>query len=112
MSANFMTTARELASEVRASEQDLDRVLARKAHLVARLLESRCDHGIPALKARVAVEKAFEALAHGAQARGSLLDMHADLASLNVRELAVGDLSECPEPWGKAELTVVASQAA
>lgn len=35
--------------------------------------------------------------------------MHEELARLDLRELVVGDLTECPEKWAFSGLSVVAS---
>jgi hypothetical protein len=51
-------------------------------------------------------------MTHTARARELLLDAHEELAQLNVRELAAGDLSECPDDWRAAgTLTIVGGEA-
>lgn len=114
MRRQIFVAARQIAEDVRASENDFDLALAGNARLVARLLDARREAGLPARTGRTALDRALQAIAHGAQARASLLAMHDELADLNVRELAVGDLTECPEDWatGLSLVQPVSHQAA
>ena len=112
MHREIFATARQIAGDVRLSENDLDVVLAGNARLIARLLDARREAGLPARTGRAAVDRAIEAMSHAAEARTSLLEMHEELARLDLRELAVGDLTECPEHFSTGHLRAVPSQAA
>lgn len=106
----LIASARRIAGELKASENDSDAALAGNARLVASLLDARREGGLPARTGRAALGRAVEAIAHAAKAREMLLDAHDELAQLDLRELAAGDLSECPEDWfTSAQLTVVES---
>jgi len=106
----LIASARRIAGELKASETDCDAALATNARLVASLLEARRDAGLPVRTGRAALGRAVEAIAHAAKAREMLLDAHEELAQLDMRELAAGDLSECPEDWfASAKLSVVES---
>jgi hypothetical protein len=104
MSRDILRGAREISSEVRSSEDGFDLALASNARLVARLLDVRREAGLPARTGRSALNRALEAMNHGAKARETLLDMHEELASINIRELATGDLLECPDVKGQLAL--------
>jgi len=105
MRNELLASARRIASELRTSENDSDLALATNARLVATLADARREAGLPGLTGREALERAVEAVACAAEARGKLLDAHAALAELNLRELATGDLSSCPKLSGA--LTIV-----
>ena len=112
MSRVILSAARQISGEVRSSEDGFDLALANNARLVASLLDARREAGLPASVGRDALNRALEAISYGAKARESLLDMHRELAGLNLRELATGDLSECPEDWfGTVGLSVVPAAA-
>jgi hypothetical protein len=104
MRSEILVTARRIAGELRSSENDCDLALATNARLVASLLDARRQAGLPAVTGREALERALEAVVCAGQARGKLLDAHAALAELNLRELATGDLSECPKLTGGLSL--------
>lgn len=105
MRHQLLMDARQIAGVVRASEDNYDVALANNARLVAGILETRVKNRLPAKTAREAIERAIEAMSHGAKARQMLLASHAELAQINLRELAVGDDDDCPplEPKGFAE---------
>ena len=103
--SRLIAVAREIRDDVRSSEDGFDLALASSAKLVAKLLDARREAGVPARIGRSAVNRALEAVAYGAKARETLLDMHEELAQLNLRELATGDLSDCPPLEG--QLSVV-----
>ena len=107
MPREVIASARQLAGELRNSENDHDAALASSARLLASLLDARREAGLPARTGRKALERGFEALSYGVKAREMLLGMHEELASLDLRELATGDLSECPEDWAMGKLSVV-----
>lgn len=109
MRHQLIASARRIAGELRTSENDCDAALANNARLVASLLDARRAAGLPARTGREALGRAVEAIAHAAKAREMLLDAHEELAQLDVRELAAGDLSECPEDWLAAPLGLVES---
>ena len=109
MRREIIASARQLAGELRTSENDYDLALANSARLVANMLDARRTAGLPARTGREAVERGFQALNYGAKAREELLGMHEELARLDMRELATGDLSECPEDWAMGRLSVVPS---
>jgi hypothetical protein len=113
MSNQLIVHARHIRSDIRRSEDGFDLALANSARLVAKLLDTRREAGLPAMTARGTLGKALEAISMGAMAREKLLDVHEELAQLNIR--AIGDLSECPEEWltsASSSLTVVDSEAA
>lgn len=108
MSRPIVSAARQISGEVRSSEDGFDLALANNARLVASLLDARREAGLPASVGRSALNRALEAISHGAKAREALLDMHQELSRLNLRELATGDLLECPEEgFASAKLSVV-----
>jgi hypothetical protein len=110
MRRELIASARHIAGELKTSENDFDIALANNARLVATMLDARRAAGLPARTGRAALERAVEAITHAAKARDMLLDAHQELAGLNLRELAAGDMSECPEDWGLiGKLTVVES---
>lgn len=102
MRHQIIASARQIAGELKASENDCDTALAAKARLVATMLDARRDAGLPAQTCRKVLESVVEAVTFATRARGALLDAHGELAQLNLRELATGDLSECPEDWRKS----------
>jgi hypothetical protein len=108
MRRDLIAAARQIAGEVRASENQYDLALANNARLVAGLLEARVKAGLPAKIGGGALEQAIGAISHGAKARQMVLEAHEELARLNLRELAVGDVVECPEKWASLEPNVVA----
>ncbi|MDP9413600.1 MAG: hypothetical protein M3Q08_05805 [Pseudomonadota bacterium] len=110
MRNHIIAAARQIRGDVRTTENDYDVALANNARLIAALLDARVKAGLPARTGREAVEHAIEAITHAAKARQLMLQAHEELARLNLRELAVGDLTECPEDWGFGGLTVVASE--
>ena len=110
MRHHLIAKARKIAADVRNSEDQYDLALADTARLVANLLDARRTSGVPARTGRAALDRALQAISHGAKARESLLDMHAELARLDLRELAVGDVVECPEDWASNGLQIVASR--
>jgi hypothetical protein len=107
--SRLIAAAREIRDDVRSSEDDFDLALASSAKLVARLLDARREAGLPARTGRSAVNRALEAIAYGAKARETLLQMHDELSQLNLKELATGDLSDCPKEYFEIGLTVVQS---
>lgn len=107
MRREVIASARQLSSDLRNSENDYDLALASNARFLASLLDARRNAGLPAATGREAVECGFEALTHGAKARQMLVGMHEELAKLDLRELATGDLSECPEDWAIGRLSIV-----
>lgn len=110
MRHDLITSARRIAGELKTSENDCDAALANHARLVATMLDARRAGGLPARTGREALGRLVDAVAHAAKAREMLLDAHHELAQLNIRELAAGDLSECPEKWVSGQLTVVDSE--
>jgi len=108
MRRELIASARQIAGELKASENDCDVALATNARLVATMLDARRAAGLPARTGRAALGRAVEAISHAAKARDMLLDAHQELARLDLRELAAGDMSECPEDWVRAaRLTLV-----
>jgi hypothetical protein len=107
MRQELIASARKIAGELKTSENDSDAALATNARLVATMLDARVAAGLPARTGREALGRAVEAIAHAAKAREMLLDAHQELAQLDIRELAAGDLSECPGPWFAGELQAV-----
>jgi hypothetical protein len=109
MRQEIIATARRIAGEIKVSENECDTALATNARLVASLLDARRTAGLPGHTGRRALGHAVEAIAHAAKAREMLLEAHAELSQLELRELAAGDLSECPDDWfASAKLQVVA----
>lgn len=111
MRREIMVAARQIAAQVKSSEDEHDLALAANARLLASLLDARRNAGLPAKTGRAALERLSQAISHGAKARELLLDTHEELARLNLRELAVGDVFECPETGFSADLRLVPSEA-
>jgi hypothetical protein len=107
--SRLIAAAREIRDDVRSSEDSFDVALANSARLVARLLDARLETGIPPRIGRSALNRALEAISYGARARETVLDMHEELAQLNLRELAAGDVLECPDTLTTGRLSVVPS---
>lgn len=107
MSRSIIVSARQIASELKFAENDCDAALARNARLVAAMLDARVAAGLPARTGHKAVGRAVEAISCTAKARECLIDAHAELARLDMRELATGDLSECPDLMVPTGLSVV-----
>ena len=110
MRHQVIASARRIAGELQTTENDCDTAIANNARLVATMVDARLTAGLPAATARGAFGKALEAISYSAKARELLIDAHQELAQLNVRELATGDLSQCPEDW-IAPLGLVANAA-
>lgn len=110
MSKSVIGAARTLAREVRAQEETLDEALAGQARLIGALLDARRTAGVSARFGTSAIDRAFDAIAHGRELRNAMLAVHQELAQINVRELAVGDVAECPEEGALAPLTLVATE--
>jgi hypothetical protein len=105
--SRLIAAAREIRDDVRSSEDSFDAALANSARLVARLLDARLETGIPPRIGRSALNRALEAVSYGAKARETLLQMHDELSQLNLKELATGDLSDCPKEYFETGLKVV-----
>jgi hypothetical protein len=110
MRQELIASARKIAGDLKTSENDSDAALATNARLVAALLDARVAAGLPARTGREALGRAVDAIAHAAKAREMLLEAHQELAQLDIRELAAGDLSECPNPWFSGELKAVGGE--
>lgn len=110
MRREIMAAARQIAAQVKSSEDEHDLALAANARLLASLLDARRTAGLPAKTARAALERLTESISHGVKARELLLDTHEELARLDLRELAVGDVFECPETGLAGGLRIVASE--
>jgi hypothetical protein len=106
MRHELLNSARRIAGELRTSEDEYDVAMATNARLVASLLDARREAGLPAATGSDALDHALQAIACAAEARGKLIAAHDALAKLDLRELATGDLSECPPKT--ASLTLVA----
>lgn len=111
MSNVVISTARNLAAEIRAQEDNLDATLAGQARLVGALLDARRSAKVPASVGNVALDRAFEAITHGRELRKSMLAIHAELAQMDLREIAVGDVSDCPKLDLNGPTLVVAREA-
>lgn len=112
MRHDLIASARRIRAELKASENDYDLALANNARLIATMLDARRERGLPASIGREALGRAVEAIAHAAKARESLLSAHDELAQLNLRELAMGDVLECPEDWARLSVVPTESRAA
>lgn len=110
MRQELIASARKIAGDLKTSENDSDTALATNARLVAALLDARIAAGLPARTGREALGRAVDAIAHAAKAREMLLDAHQELAELDIRELAAGDLSECPDTWFSGQLKSVGEE--
>ena len=109
MSKAIIAAARQLRDEIRSQEDNIDAALAGQARLVSALLEARRAANVSARTGESALERAFEAIEHGRELRKSVLAMHRELAQMNLREMAFGDVSECPPAEGYGGLSIVAS---
>lgn len=107
MSKPIIATARQVAAELRTQENAIDAAIAGQARLIGTLLDARLGAGVPATFGSEALERAFEAIDHGRALRGAVLSMHRELAQVNIREVAVGDVSECPELLAAPKLAAV-----
>ena len=106
MSREIIAKARQIRAEIRSQEDTLDAALAGQARLLGTLLEVRRAANVPARTGAVALDRAFDAITQGRAMRENMLAIHKELAQLDLRELAIGDVSECPdEP--SAQLSLV-----
>lgn len=110
MSNSVIGAARTLAREVRTQEETLDLALAGQARLIGALLDARRTAGVSARFGTDAIDRAFDAIVHGRELRNAMLAVHAELAQMNVRELAIGDVSQCPEEGSLRPLSIVPAQ--
>lgn len=111
MSKPIIAAARDLVHEVRTQEDNLDIALAGQARLIGALLDARRSAGVSARVGSGALDRAFDAINHGRELRNSMMAMHAELAGMNLRELAVGDVEDCPPVEGGMTLVVTAQDA-
>ena len=109
MSRTIIAAAREIRAEIRSQEDNIDATLAGQARLVGALLDARRAANVPARVGADVLDRAFEAIDHGRKLRESMLAMHKELAQMNLRELAAGDVSECPPDESFGVFTLVRS---
>jgi hypothetical protein len=94
MTKPIITSAREIAADLRAHENDVDATLAGQARLISRLIEARKSAGLPAMVGAEIVDQAIVAVSQCGELRRTVRDIHASLAAIDIR--AVGDESDCP----------------
>jgi len=94
MTKPIIASARELAADLRAHENDVDATLAGQARLISRLIEARKSAGLPAMVGAEIVDQAIVAVSQCGALRRTVRDIHASLAAMNIR--AMGDELDCP----------------
>jgi len=94
MTKPIIASARELAADLRAHENDVDATLAGQARLISRLIEARKSAGLPAMVGAEIVDQAIVAVSQCGELRRTVRDIHASLAAIDIR--AVGDSVDCP----------------
>ncbi|MBV9929458.1 MAG: hypothetical protein JO013_00725 [Alphaproteobacteria bacterium] len=109
MTKPIIASAREIAADLRAHENDVDATLAGQARLISRLIEARKSAGLPAMVGAEIVDQAIAAVSQCGELRRTVRGIHASLAAIDIR--AVGDESDCPVT-GAASLAVVATSEA
>jgi hypothetical protein len=110
---NVNNAALEVATQVRALEQSIENALVELAELQTRMVHARGVTGAGFANSHAAFEP-LAAIASGLiAARGGTAHCHVALAETRktipgLRTVAWGDLYECPETKGSAELRIVA----
>lgn len=94
MTKPIIASAREIAADLRAQENDVDATLAGQARLIARLIESRTSAGLPASVGAEIVDQAIAAVSQCGELRRTVRGIHASLAAMDIR--AIGDEIDCP----------------
>jgi hypothetical protein len=107
MSKNIVTVARQISRGVHTAEDHIDQAFSSAARFAADMVDARIHNGLPRLTGETAVQRALEAIQHTVRARDAVLEAHQELASLNLRELNIGDVTDCPKPWTTGQTEVV-----
>jgi hypothetical protein len=105
--------AYEVATQIRAVEDTIDKALAEIAELQARMVRARATAGIGIATGHGAFEQLATALQGLVTARGGMANCHAELVQAKafvpgLRTVSFGDGDECPPEIARADLRIVA----
>lgn len=103
--------AQRITRNLLATENDIDRVLASGASLLADIAQARMDIGADAAAGQIAIMRITEALGALSTARKHLVQTHAELRKVGEERADLVFPSECPER-GQAEADVHEAKAA
>jgi hypothetical protein len=113
VSQTIIADARLIRDELRKWEDQSDSALASNATVLASLLSARVANKLPAAVGRQPINLVLDAMAIGATAREKILETHALLGAMNLRELATGDFLDCPqEQFGQLRLVETSHKSA
>jgi hypothetical protein len=95
MTKPIIASAREIAADIRARENDVDETLAGQARLISRLVEARQSAGLSPLAGADIVDQAIVAVSQCGELRRTVRSIHQSLAALDIR--SIGDTVDCPD---------------
>jgi hypothetical protein len=96
MPNELILAARRVAGHIREAEEQTDRSIANKARMLADLIDARQLSGRRARFHGNIVDRTIEIITAEGELRRSTAQLHDDLAAINLRELAIGDVIDCP----------------
>lgn len=107
------SAAFEVATQVRAVEDAIEEALAEIAELQGRMVRARATFGIATATGHEAFEQLVKATHSLVKARGGIANCHVTLKETTqfvpgLRTVGFGDMQECPEATGQANLRIVA----
>ena len=107
------SAAYEVATQVRAVEDAIEEALAEIAELQGRMIRARATFGIATATGHEAFEQLAETTTNLVKARGGMAHCHLTLKEAThhvpgLRTVGFGDMQECPDATGHANLRVVA----
>jgi len=105
--------AYEVATQVRAVEDQIDATLVEIAELQARLMHVNSVARVGPAPIHTALEEVSSALRSLIDARGAIVTCHSELVVAKakvpgLRTVGFGDEGQCPPPSGQVDLRVVA----
>lgn len=114
--AAIQSAAYDVATQVRAVEDQIEGALAAIAELQGRMIHARSVAGVATSTGHEALEEVAASIGALVTARGGMAKAHKILKDTQafvpgLRETGYGDLGECPEetaPAGSGELRIVA----
>ncbi|MCJ7421565.1 hypothetical protein [Sphingomicrobium astaxanthinifaciens] len=109
----IQAAAFEVATQVRAVEDQIEGAIAAIAELQGRMIHARSVAGVATATGHEALEEVADSIQALVRARGGMAKAHQVLKETQalvpgLRTTGYGDLGECPETTGTADLRVVA----
>jgi hypothetical protein len=89
--------AQRITRNLLATENDLDRVLASSASLLADIVQARIDVGADAASGQIAIMRVTEALGALSTARKQIVQTHSELRKVGEERADIVFPSECPK---------------